>query len=89
MYAESTSRILDCIVEPVVRRLNPEAARALLEVHADSGAVARMEELAQKCNEGELLPEERAEYETNVFAGEFLALLQAQARALLAKRNGA
>ena len=44
-----------------------------------------MATLARKCNEGELSPEERAEYETNVMASEFLALLQAKARALFAR----
>ena len=36
---------------------------------------------------GELTPEERHEYETYVLAGEFIAILQAQARILLARRG--
>ncbi len=85
-HARSTS-LLDQIVEPVVRNLNVDAARALLGIRASKTAAKRMALLARKCNEGELSPQERAEYETNVMASEFLALLQAKARALLASRK--
>ena len=83
----ATSSVLDQIVGPVVRNLNVDAARALLDIRASKAAARRMAVLARKCNEGELSPEERAEYETNVMASEFLALLQAKARALLARRK--
>jgi hypothetical protein len=43
--------------------------------------------LARKCNEGELSADERQEYETYVMAGELVAILQAQARILLARRS--
>ncbi len=84
MSSES-SFVLDEIVEPVARKLNAEAARALLGIRASKSAARRMAVLARKCNEGELSAVERAEYETNVMASEFLALLQAKARALLAQ----
>jgi hypothetical protein len=81
--------MLDQIVEPVVRNLNANAARALLEIRASKAAARRMATLARKCNEGELSPEQRVEYETNIMASEFLALLQAKARAMLARRKEA
>ena len=87
MHLSSATSVLDRIVEPVVQHLNPEAAQALLNVRTDPTAVARIEELARKCNEGELSPEEQAEYETIAFAGEFLALLQARTRASLLGKN--
>jgi len=40
--------------------------------------------LAGKCNEGALTEEERAEYESFVEAGDFIAILQAEARQVLA-----
>ena len=43
--------------------------------------------MADKCNEGELTPEERREYEMYVMANHFIAILKANARILLA-RNG-
>ena len=39
---------------------------------------ARIDELADKCTEGELTHEERAEYETYVRAGTFISILQAK-----------
>ncbi len=89
MNHATASSVLDQIVEPVVRNLNADAAQALLGIRASKAAARRMAVLAGKCNEGELNPAERAEYETNVMASEFLALLQARARALLAQRKKA
>jgi hypothetical protein len=79
---------LDRIVDPVARSLNAKAAQALLKIRAGKAEARRMSALARKCNEGKLTPEERAEYEINVLAAELLALLQAQARALVHAANG-
>jgi len=48
----------------------------------------RMALLARKCDEGKLTPQEQLEYQANVLASEFLALLQAKARARLVRRIG-
>ncbi len=48
---------------------------------------ARVAKLARKCNEGELTAVEHEEYEFYVMAGEFVAILQAKARVLLARRG--
>ena len=69
-----------------VTPLNEDAARKLIGLKADRKARARIAVLAEKCNEGELTPDERHEYETCVMAGEFIAILQAKARILLARR---
>jgi hypothetical protein len=45
-----------------------------------------MDELAEKCNEGKLTPDEREEYETSIRFGNFIAILQAKARLLLKRR---
>jgi hypothetical protein len=80
-------RFLERILDPVSSSLNDEAARKLIGLKADRKAQARVAHLARKCNEGELTPDERAEYETYVLAGEFIAILQAKARILLARRG--
>jgi hypothetical protein len=82
------SAILDRLLEPVVHTLTPEVARALIRLRADPELQAHMDELAEKCNEGLLSPEEREEYETSVRFGNFIALLQAKARALLKHHPG-
>ena len=83
----ASSNLLTEIIEPIARTMNPDAANAILGIRASKPAARRMAILARKCNEGEMTPEELAEYQTNVMASEFLALLQARARALLARRK--
>jgi hypothetical protein len=55
----------------------------------DAKAQARIDQLARKCNEGELSEEERREYETYVHTIDFIAILQAKARALLKRSSDA
>ena len=78
---------LDRILDPVGRALNEEAARKLIALRVDRKTRARIDRLARKCNEGRLSPKERSEYETFVSAINFVAVLQAKARALLARRT--
>ena len=74
---------LDRLVEPLVRTFTPEVARSLVDLRADPALQARMDELAEKCNEGRLTPEEREEYETSIRFANYLAIIQAKARTLL------
>jgi uncharacterized protein YnzC (UPF0291/DUF896 family) len=85
----SSITTLDRLVEPVVQILTPPVARALVQLRADSEVQARMDELAEKSNEGRLTSEEREEYETSIRFGNYLAILQAKARRLLKKCEGA
>ena len=62
----------------------PEKADAVIGFRADPELQARIEELAQKSTEGELSEPERAEYEGYVRANKFVAILQRQARHLVA-----
>jgi len=87
MKKTANGRILERLLDPVTASLNEEAARKLIGLKADSKAQARVHELARKCNEDELTPAERAEYETYVLAGDFIAILQAKARLLLSRRG--
>ena len=52
-------------------------------------AQARVEKLAEKCNEGKLTPGERAEYEAYVQASTMIGILQSKARKVLAKAKAA
>jgi hypothetical protein len=80
----ATSDLLDRLLEPVGRALSPAAARELLALRADSDAQARMDELADRSNEGMLNSDERADYEALVMAATVIALLQSKARSALA-----
>ena len=81
------SAVLERLLDPVSRSLNVEAAQKLVHLKADGKTQARVDELARKCNEGELTPAERSEYEQYVTVGNLIAILQAKARLLLSKNS--
>ncbi len=61
----------------------------MLKLKADRQLQARVAQLADKCNEGLLTPEERSEYEVYVHFGTFVALLKSKARLLLSETSTA
>ncbi len=80
---EPDTSLLERLLDPISQALTPAVARKLAALRADPALQARLEELADKCTEGQLSGEGRAEYETYVRAIEFIAVLQAKARQLL------
>ena len=76
--------LLDQFLDPVVRAMTPDLARELAELRATPEVQARIDELAEKCNEGQLSSDERAEYERFVESIHFIGLLQRKARMILA-----
>jgi hypothetical protein len=78
------TNVLEQALDPLTQCLTPEAARYLVGLRASSAAQERMDELADKCGQGELSSEERAEYEGCVSAANLLAILQRKARGILA-----
>jgi len=77
--------VLERMLRPVTRSLNVEAAKKLVRLKADAKVQARVAMLAGKCNEGLLTADEEAEYDRYIAFADFLAILQAKARLLLAK----
>jgi hypothetical protein len=69
--------------DPILEFFSVDQARALVAYRGDDSLRARIEELAAKCNEGELTGAERAEYEGYIRANNFIAILQAKAKKLL------
>ncbi|MFM9961976.1 MAG: hypothetical protein ACKV2Q_12210 [Planctomycetaceae bacterium] len=57
-----------------------EQAEALAKFQVDESLQQRLEELADKCSEGELSEDERSEYAGYVRANNFLSILQSKAR---------
>src|SRR5690242_15059786 len=51
-----SSALLERLLEPLSQSLNVEAARKLIKLKADPATQARIDELARKCNEGDLTP---------------------------------
>jgi hypothetical protein len=71
------------ILDPVAQCFTPEVAKRVAELRADPAVQARIEELAEKCNEGTITPEEIAEYDAYIQAMDVVAVLQKKARNLI------
>ena len=71
------------ILDPVAQCFTPEVAKRVAELRADPAVQARIEELAEKCNEGTITPEEMVEYDAYIQAMDVVAVLQKKARSLI------
>jgi hypothetical protein len=78
--SENTHQAFHRGTAPVFALLTDEQTRQLAELETDPTLADRLSELAQKANEGDLSPGERAEYEAYIEANNLLATLQAGAR---------
>lgn len=79
----SSTEILERALDPLVECLTPEAARKLVDLRADPVTQSRVDELADRANEGLLTPEERAEYDKFRAMFHVITLLQSKARQFL------
>jgi hypothetical protein len=86
MSVAANSSPLDRLLEPLAAGFSSEMAKYIAEFRADSQVQARIAELAEKANEGDLSEEERQEYADYIDAGTLIAVLQAKARKRLGER---
>ena len=86
IHAPQSPDILSQLLEPVGQMMPVKFAEDLASMRAAPEVQARIDELAEKCNDGELTPEERAEYDAYVDAIDVISILQAKARAVLASQ---
>jgi len=82
---KTNSTPIDQLFDVVSQCLTPELAKKILAIKADDDYKARMLEFADRCNEGELTPDEYAEYGMYVGLGTQLSTLKSQARLLLSR----
>ncbi len=75
-----TQSALDRLLDPLSRSLSPEAARSIVGLAIEPEILDRIDELAERCNEGLLTEAERAEYAGYVEGAEILALIKLKAR---------
>lgn len=66
-------------VAPVLQLVLPGKAESIVNFRPDPALSDRIEELAEKSTEGELTPEEYAEYVGYVRANKFVSILKRQA----------
>jgi hypothetical protein len=81
--ASQQKQVLDRFLDPLRDILTPEAARAIADLRADAVTQQRIEDLADRHHEGQLTPEDLAEYEALVSGANVMAVLQAKARSVL------
>ena len=84
---DGPSNIIDEMLEPFTEALTPEVAKSLATLKAKPSVQARVDQLAAKCNEGDLTEAERSEYETYVQVGNIFALLKAKAKKIVASNS--
>jgi len=75
------------LLAPIGECMTREVAKKVADLRADLDVQVRVDELADKCTEGELTAEERAEYESYVHAIRVIGVLQAQARGILHRHD--
>jgi hypothetical protein len=81
---DTESEILEQVIEPCAG-MSSETAEALLRFRFNAAAAARMNELAEKNRNGTIEPAERALLERYQRVGNFLNLIHAKARCVLAE----
>jgi len=77
---------LDRVLDPLLSSLTPELAERVAHHRADDQLQARLDDLAEKSNEGLLTPSEAAEYDAYLRALTIVSVFQTRARAILHSR---
>ena len=83
MGATPSPPLLETLAESVAACLDTPSLEAIAHLELDSRTQQRLDELADKANEGQLTREERAEYQSFIEVSEFLGLAQLRARSRL------
>ncbi len=81
------AEILEEILASKKPSLTPEAARSLLSLKFSREATKQIRRLLRKNNQGRITPEERITLQNYLRVGQFLDLLQARTKLLLAQTS--
>lgn len=84
----TTKDCLELILEPLAEPFSTDFARALADLRAAPELQQRVDNLAEKANEGALTESEQAEYKAFVDASTIVGIVQAKARRFLAQHSG-
>jgi len=79
-HVNHAGNFMDRVLDPLAACLNREAAMSIVALRIDPEIQSRVDVLAERANEGELTPEERAEYLSYVEAADMLAIFKLKAR---------
>jgi hypothetical protein len=79
--------ILDRFLDPLTECLTPEVAQRVIDLRPDPEMQARIDDLREKANEGQLTDDERAEYEELIEGLDLFGIFKSKARAVLGQRS--
>lgn len=79
MEITSETMAFDRGISPLLQIVLPDKVESIASFRPDPALSKRIEELAEKSTEGELTPEEHAEYVGYVRANKFVSILKRQA----------
>ncbi len=77
---------LDRMLEPLAGCLSPDVAAKVADLQTDETVQRRIDELADRANEGLLTDAEREEYSGYLHAIDVITVLQAKARSQLGRK---
>lgn len=83
MSAPLTPPLVESLANTVASCLDAQSLQAIANLKMDECAQQRLDDLAEKANEGLLTSEERSEYQGFIRISEFLGLAQLRARVRL------
>jgi hypothetical protein len=75
---------LDGLLDPLASALDLSAFRQIVEFRISPDVQARVDYLARRANEGEITPDEDAEYESLIDGAELITILKLKAHRRLA-----
>lgn len=75
---------LDGLLDPLASSLDLSALRQIVEFQISPDVQARVDYLARRTNEGEITPDEDAEYESLIDGAELITILKLKAQRRLA-----
>jgi hypothetical protein len=87
MTTVTTHDAFDRSIDALYRDMSPELAQQIANFRPDPVVAKRVKELFQKCNEGELTPAERDEYQAYVEANDVITILKLKAKKVLRASN--
>jgi hypothetical protein len=82
-----TSSAVDGLWESLIRCLDAESARRLLEFRISDSIQQRVNVLAERANEGILTPNEQSEYDAVINASNLITILKLKAQRALESNN--
>lgn len=87
MVASNINAVLDDLLDPMMDCFDLQTAKKLVELRSSVATQQRLDELADKHNQGRITAPELSEYEAMVHAIGMISVMQAKARLFLLEKT--